>query len=681
MRLDSPLGDALRFVGMSAREELGRLFEFDIEALSTRKDIQPAQLLGKPASVALNLREGVRHFHGVVCAMGMGGAAEQNLFRYSLVLRPWLWKATLRADTRIFQGKSVVDVLKAVFEPFGPVVEFQLRGSYPVYEYCVQYRETDFNFASRLMEQEGIYYYFRHTANAHTLVLVDSPGSHAACPGQAKFEYHDSADGLLELEPITDWQASHQLQPGKVVLTDYNFTTPATSLQVDAASPIGTSLPAYEVYDYPGEYPDAGQGRRYAGVRQQENDARVAEVEGGGAVRTLAVGHTFELTDHPQPTQLGKYLVVSTRINMSLAGYEAGVAAPEQHCQFTAMPASQAFRPERITPKPTVQGLHTAMVVGPAGEEIHTDKHGRVKVHFHWDRLGKKDENDSCWIRVATPWAGAMRGWVSVPRIGDEVVVDFIEGDPDRPLITGSVYNGANVPPWELPANKTQTGLLTRSTKGGSGHSNANVLRFEDKKGSEVVWLHAEKDQQIEVENDETHSVGHDRDKSVGHDETTDVGNNRTETVGKDESISIGNNRTEDVAKNETISIGDNRSESVGKNETIDIGKNRDETVGDNENVTIGKNRSHKIGKEEKLDVGENRSTQIGKDDKLQVGKKLVINAGDEISIVTGSASITMKKDGTIQIKGKDITVTGSGKIGIKASSDVVIKGSKIAEN
>jgi type VI secretion system secreted protein VgrG len=546
----------------------------------------------------------------------------------------------------------------------------------------VQYRESDFNFISRLMEREGIYYYFRHGKNRHELVLVDAPDSHAPCPAQHQFRFatDEHGDGG-NFDPVVEWHARRRIETGTVSLADHDWLKPATSLLVTTKSGDKGRPAKLEVYDYPCHYTEKAEGERYAEVRLQEQGARLMQAQGAGPLRSMAVGFNFELSKHPQPAENGKYLAVATVFELDNSSYFSGEGESRIDCRFIAIPAAQHYGSESQAVRTRVAGLQTAVVVGPAGEEIYTDEHGRVKVQFHWDRIGKRDENSSCWVRVATPWAGAMRGWVSVPRIGDEVVVDFLEGDPDRPMIIGSVYNGAQKPPWELPANRTQSGLLTRSSKGGTGQANANVLRFEDKKGSEQVWLHAEKDQLIEVEHDEDHTVGHDRRKSVGQDETTDVGRNRTETVGKDETISIGANRTEDVGKNESITIGDNRSESVGKNESIDIGKNRDETVGDNETVSIGKNREHKIGKDEKHEVGENRSTQIGKDDKLQVGKKLYIEAGDEITLVTGSASISMKKDGTIQIKGKDITVTGSGKIGIKASSDVVIKGSKIAEN
>jgi len=682
MRMSTQLGDKLRFKSMRASEELGCLFEFDVEAYAESDALEPLDLLGTPAHVAVELPNGSeRFFHGIVAEMGAEGEASHGLFRWRLVLRPALWLLTRRADTRIFQNLSVVDILNQVFDPFALDVKFQLSGSYALREYCVQYRESDFNFASRLMEEEGIYYYFQHEKGRHLMVLVDAPDSHVACAGQNVFPCREEDYERVQVDPITRWSARRRIETGRVVLTDYDWQKPATSLRVTADAS-GKSRPAQlEIYDYACSYSESSQGQRYAGLRLQEAGARERQASGAGPARALAAGFRFELTEHPQPAENAEYLVVATAIEMSTSGYYADDGEMRFDNRFIAIPSAQSYRSERRASRTRVAGLHTARVVGPAGEEIHTDAHGRVKVHFHWDRLGKADENSTCFLRVASPWAGAMRGWVSVPRIGDEVLVDFLEGDPDRPIIVGSVPNASNPPPWALAANKTQSGLLTRSSPGGDGNTHANVLRFEDKKGSEQVWLHAEKDQLIEVEHDEQHEVGNDRRKSIGHDETTDVGNNRSESVGKDETISIGENRSESVGKNEDISIGESRSESVGKNETISIGKNRDETVGENESVSIGKNREHTVAKEEKLSVGDSRTTQIGKDDKLQVGKKFVLQAGDEITLVTGSASITMKKDGTIQIKGKDITVTGSGKIGIKASSDVVIKGSKIAEN
>jgi type VI secretion system secreted protein VgrG len=330
------------------------------------------------------------------------------------------------------------------------------------------------------------------------------------------------------------------------------------------------------------------------------------------------------------------------------------------------------------------------MVVGPAGDEIYTDKYGRVKVVFHWDRRGqeKKDENSSCWIRVSHPWAGKAWGGIAIPRIGQEVIVDFLEGDPDQPIITGRVYNAEQTVPYELPANMTQTGIKSRSSKSGTP-DNFNEIRFEDKKGEEQVFIHAEKNQDIEVEKDETHWVGHDRTKTIDNDETTHVKHDRTETVDNNETITIKGNRSESVSKNETITIEKNRTESVGDNETIDIGKDQSINVSGNkmltidkkESISVGDSRQDQVAKNEEISIGKNREVTIGENDTLQVSKKLSIQAGDQITLQTGSATITMKKDGTITIKGKDITIEGSGKINVKASSDVILKGSKITQN
>jgi type VI secretion system secreted protein VgrG len=392
--------------------------------------------------------------------------------------------------------------------------------------------------------------------------------------------------------------------------------------------------------------------------------------------------------------------------------YRSGGGTMDYANRFQGLPAALPFRPARVTPRPTVKGTQTAIVVGPAGEEIFTDKYGRVKVQFHWDREGKHDAGSSCWVRVATPWAGKNWGMIHIPRIGQEVVIDFLEGDPDQPIVVGSVYNADQMPPWALPANKTQSGILTRSSLGGSP-ANANAIRFEDKKGEEQLWIHAEKNQDIEVENDETHWVGHDRAKKIDHDEATLVGHDRTEEVGNDETITIHGNRTEEVDKDETITIHANRTEKVDKEEKITIGGGRTENVAKDEKITIGGARTENVSKDEKITIGggrtENvakdekitigggrtesvskdesvtvgggRTVSVSKDDSLSVGKSLAVTATDAITITVGKASITMKKDGTITINGKDITLTGSGEITAKASKNVTMKGKKILQN
>jgi type VI secretion system secreted protein VgrG len=395
-------------------------------------------------------------------------------------------------------------------------------------------------------------------------------------------------------------------------------------------------------------------------------------------------------------------------------------------CSFRCIPSDIPYRPPRITPRPLAQGAQTAVVVGPSGEEIHTDEYGRIKVHFHWDREGKKDDTASCWIRVAQSWAGSGWGGLFLPRIDQEVIVEFLDGDPDQPLVTGCVYNADNMPPYGLPGDKTKSTLKSRSSKGGDGF---NELRFEDKKGDEEIFIHAEKNHTIAVENDESHSVRHDRVKTIDHDETVHVKNNRTETVGSNETIMVHGARTETVdgaetisirgsrrktvSKSETSAVALQRTHSVGVNETISVGGAQEITVGglqaltvgalqaisvgasqttkvagsqsssigSNQSIQVGNSVSTSVGADESRKIGGGRATDVGKDDATKVAKNWLVDAGDSVTIKTGSASITMKKDGTIHIKGKDVTVEGSGKVNVKASGDIVMKGSKILQN
>jgi type VI secretion system secreted protein VgrG len=669
--------DVLLLHRMTATEALGRLFQFDLELLSKDPNIKFEDLLGQNVTVRLELPDDkTRYFNGFVSRFSLTGSLG-DLSVYNATVHPWLWFLTRTADCRIFQEMAVPDIIKQVFRDHG-FTDFEeaLSGTYRKWPYCVQYRETDFNFVSRLMEQEGIYYYFKHESNKHQLVLADSVSSHEAFPGYEKLPFFPPDEHLRRKEHhVYEWTVSQEVQPGTYALNDFDFERPKANLQVKSSIQRVHAQAEMEIFDYPGEYTQTSEGEVYVRARIEELQAEYEQVQGQANARGLAVGSLFELVDYPRQDQNREYLVVSATHEMESDAYISGSGGQGEDvysCRFTALHSKQPYRPPRVTPKPLVQGPQTAIVVGPSGEEIYTDKYGRVKVQFHWDRYGKKDENSSCWVRVANVWAGAKWGGIHIPRIGQEVIVEFLEGDPDRPIITGRVYNGDQMPPWELPANMTQSGVLSRSSKNGSG-ANANAIRMEDMKGSEQLWIHAEKNQDIEVENDETHWVGHDRRKTIDHDETTHVKHDRTETVGNNETISIGANRTEDVGENESLSIG--------KNRTTDIAQNESRTVGKDEMIEIGQSRTDTISRNVTVEIGEKRQTQVGKDDQMQVGKKFYLEAGDEITLKTGGASITMKKNGTIQIKGKDITVVGDGKIGIKASGQLTLKGSKIAEN
>ncbi|WP_339492867.1 type VI secretion system Vgr family protein [Pseudomonas sp. EA_15y_Pfl2_R67] len=732
VQVDSPLGDdVLLLQSMDGSEELGRLFHYELDLTSEDRAITFDQLLGKPMGLTLELYDGgKRYFHGIVCSCRqLTGHGQFAGYRVSL--RPWFWLLTRTSDCRIFQNKTVPDIIKQVFRDLGfSDFEDSLSGSYREWEYCVQYRETSFDFVSRLMEQEGIYYYFRHEEARHVLVLADAYGAHTTAPDYASVPFYPPDRQMRERDHFYDWQLAREVQPGSLALNDYDFLRPRASLEVRSSVPRDHTNADYPLYDYPGEYVQSNDGDHYARTRIEAIHSQFERVQLRGRARGIGCGHVFTLTGYDRADQNREYLVVVARYQIRQDAYESGQSDVDEQfvSELDCMDANQAFRPLPLTPIPIVRGPQTAVVVGPSGEEIWTDQYGRVKVHFHWDRHDQSNENSSCWIRVSQAWAGKNWGSVQLPRIGQEVIVSFLEGDPDRPIITGRVYNAEQTVPYALPANATQSGTKSRSSKGGSP-ANFNEIRMEDNKGAEQLFIHAEKNQDIEVENDETHWVGHDRSKTIDNDETVHVKHDRTETVDNNETITIGVDRKEKVGNNETISIGVNRTEDVGSNEKITIGADRTENVGSNETITIGADRTEKVGANEKIsiasnrtedvggnetigitgnrnetvqgnegieisgnqstqigqnesrDVAQNRTTNIKQNDSLDVGKHFSLNAGDSISLTTGAASITMKKDGTIVISGKNITIDGSGAINIKANKNVVVKGQKILQN
>ncbi len=625
IHLKTTLGEGLIFKSLSATEELGSLFEFNVLALAetdTAVDLQA--LLGKPASVVMDLpRGGQRHFHGLVAAAGLEDTRGRRL-TYRLQLRPWLWQATRRSDTRIFQNMKVDAILKAVFEPYHGDLHFDLSGTYPAYEYCVQYRETDFNFASRLMEQEGIYYYWQHGESQHKLMIVDKMSAHVAYAGHAKIAYRESIAGLRDAEAVTEWRTQFELQPDKITLTDWDYLDPGTFHFDGGNTAHQASSKKLEIY----EHPDAA---RHVPLRMQELDARYMHISASGPVHGVSAGHEFELIEHPRAEENTKYVVLSARIDASGGGLESGQGESHFHCRFRAMRSADVFRPQRITPKPTVAGPQTAIVVGKEGEEIHTDEHGRVKVHFHWDRIGKRDENSSCWVRVVSTSAGKGWGQISLPRIGQEVVVDFLEGDPDKPLITGRVYNAVQIPPYLLPDHATVSTLKSHSSKDGLA-ANFNELAFEDKKGDEYIRLHAEKDLIELVKNDAHREVGNDQFMVIAKNLTEEVGSNVHRTVGVDLTESVGGKLNLAVAKDMAVDIG-------GK-----LGTN------------VATDASFANGAALSINAG------AGMD--VKVGANLGIEAGANVHI-KGAANIVIEAGATLTLKGAMINIEGSGPVSI----------------
>lgn len=541
LRIDTPLGaDVLLIEGFRIRESISSPFSIHVKTiaeLTKASQVTAEALIGKDALITVALKDGAkRYFHGIVSRLVSGSrGTEERFVKFELEIVPKLALLAARADCRIFQQKSVVDIVKQVLE--GLDVEFKLEKSYTARDYCVQYRETDLNFISRLMEDEGIFYFFEHSESKHVMVLGDKPSAIQPCPVQDSAHYEEEGGFAEREDTVHTWSVSEQLRSGLSTLRDHHFQLPDKKLEVSEATSIPRGGNSHlEIYDYPGDYAKLFQepekrldkveeeGEKIVRLRMEREETAYEEAHGTSAVRAFTSGFRFTLKDHFR----GEYNVdwLLTHIEHAAVQspeYVSDMDVPDAYRNtFTCIPHKIPYLPERKTAKPVVRGPQTAVVVGPTGEEIWPDKFGRVKVQFFWDRLGKKDANSSCWIRVAQPWAGKNWGFVAIPRIGHEVVVDFLEGDPDQPIIVGSVYNAENMPPYALPDHKTQTGIKTRSSKQG-GSANFNEIRFEDKKGSEELVIHAERNLSGHVEAEESRYVGASR--------TTTIHKNDKETV------------------------------------------------------------------------------------------------------------------------------------------------------
>jgi type VI secretion system secreted protein VgrG len=681
-------------------ESLGNPFSYEVVLLSQSADFDISSLVGDTITVTVALSDGnTRYFNGYVTRMTLVDIFDTHT-RYQIRVEPWVYMLSSRINSRIFQNKSIPDIAKELFRDHGfSDFEDQLSASYATREYVVQYRESDFAFASRILAHAGIYYFFRHEESRHVLVLADAASAHATVPDYATVEFHPQGTPTPDADEfISKWEVVHQWRSGAYASDDFDFERPkadlTAQLQVDAKHKKGD----LEVFDYPAGYVQQADVEGYVRTRLQNVQSDVEVASGSGDVRGVGAGNLFTLTGFPSDKQNKQYLIVVASYDSMNSSHDTGASEQTQyfHLSFRVIDSSVPFSPPLAAARPRVEGPQTAIVVGVAGEEITTDNYGRVKVQFHWDRDGKHDENSSCWVRVAQVWAGPGWGAIHIPRIGQEVIVDFLEGDPDRPIITGRVYNADNMPPYALPANKTQSGIKSRSTLGGAP-SNFNELRFEDKKGSEQVYAQAEKDLASLVKNDEDRNVGRDRTTEIGRDETVTVGNNRTESVTKQESITIGGDRQETVGKSETVTIGTTRALTVGADELVAVSGKRTDSVAKDETTTVGGNQNLSVGKNQSVNIGGGLTLSVGKDDTVsvsgnlnvsvskgetrQIGKKLSITADDQITLTSGSASITLKSNGDITINGANITLKGSGKINIQASSDVVIKGSKVSQN
>lgn len=669
--IETRLGkDVLLLESFTGTETLSDLFEFDLSMHSTDHDISLDALIGENATVWMKLPDGshrlingiLSEFRHIGTFLLRDGRDASILSHYQAKLVPWFWALKLNRDCRIFQNKSVPEIVREIFEEYAPVsFEMRLVGNYRRRDYCVQYRESDFDFVSRLLEEEGIFYFFVHSApNDHKMVLADSPTEFRPTPFHPHLEFAATAEDATTEAVISDWRTVRRMRSERFELKDFNFRNPSASLTANLTNQ-RNRWRELEVYDYPGDYEVQELGERIVRLRYEEEKAQELISSAVSNGRGFLSGFRFQLRSHPRAGFNRDYAVLRVRHEASQPGnYRSGDTSEAFHyqCHLTCLPHPTNYRPQRKTKVPMVRGTQTAIVVGPTGEEVFTDKYGRVKVQFHWDRRGRRNERSSCWIRVSQPWAGTGFGGITIPRIGQEVIVDFLEGDPDRPIITGRVYNGESRVPYELPANKAHSGLMSRSTpKGGS--ENFNGIRMDDNIGAEGLEIQAEKDERILVKNDKSETVGNNETIEIGVDRLENVGNDESLTVGNDQQIKIGNNRSEEVGNNEEIKIGSNRSTSIDDNDVLSVGLTRTHSVGINEMINIGAAQEISVGAVQIVSVGVAQINTIGLKQKTTAGTeislsapRIVLKATEELTLKCGAGVITFDAAGNITIKG-----------------------------
>ncbi len=688
-------GTEMLVSAFEAREQISRPFIVDLD-LAAEIELAFDDVVGKSALLTIESQDGDRFFNGIVNDFSQAGI-DGRFFLYRARIVPVIALLAFEQDCRIFQKKKVDAIVRQVLEDAGiagDLFDFRLQGSYVQRDYCVQYRESDLDFISRLLECEGIFYFFEHTEDRHVAVFGDGTVNYQPISEKAQILYNPGGSMVAEEEAISVFERTRRLHTGKYSMRDYLFKKPDLNLSTDAT---GSRYDKFEAYDYPGGYTTKKDGSDLAKVRLQEEILDGDTAMGQSDVARLLPGFTFKLSGHEIGSFNQEYFIteiVHKGKQPQVLGEKSKFdEASSYGNSFSAIPSYVTMRPQRITPRPFVYGVHTAIVTGPKGEEVYPDEHGRVKVQFHWDRLGKKDERSSCWIRVSQLWAGAGWGAMFIPRIGQEVIVDFLEGDPDQPIITGRVYHGTNRTPYLLPEEKTKSTIKSDSSKGGGG---SNELRFEDKKGSEEVLLHGQKDWTIAVENDKNQTIGHDETMQVVNNRTKSVGVNQSESIGNNKNIKVGANHIETIGQNYNLTVAANKSETVGTASTETVGVAKSLTIGEGYQVTVGANMNETVGAAKSEQVGTSKSVTVGSDLSYAVGatlnvsvgashsedvaksyglhaKTITIQADKEIIVKTGSAQLSMKKNGDITIKGKNISV--------KASKNIIMKGAKIKEN
>ncbi len=682
-----------------AQERISEPYALHV-ALASTSQIQYDDVIQKEALLTLSGDEADRYFHGIVRKFEHTGKnGQKHLYQADIV--PFLMLLSLEQDCRIFQDKKVQDIVTKIYQESGipdDRYEFRLKNKDRMRKFCVQYRETDMDFVCRLLQEEGIFYFFEHSKDKHVMVFADDTVNYKPIEGNPEVSFKPASGLNPEKESISYVDFSRRLRPGTYTHTNYNFKKPSVDLETKEKTK-DAKQQKFEIYDYPGQYGKEEQGKRLAKIHLEAGKALEEQASGNSTCPRLVAGFTFKLEGHDFKAFNREYLLVgvshSGQQPQALEEQAGSGAGANYSNTFLAIPSTVSYRPLKTIEKPYVRGLQTATVVGRKGEEIHTDEWGRVAVQFHWDRLGKNDENSSCWIRVGQMWGGVGWGAQFIPRVGDEVLVDFMEGDPDWPIIVGSVYNEANQPIYDLKNNKTQSGIKTRSYPDGPGF---NEMRFDDKKGEEHIYLQGEKDWNILIKNDKGQSVGHDETLSVANNRTQTVGANQRETIGANQEIQVGANHTESIGANMSLSVGGAKTETVGSSTSLSVGGTKSETVTINSAETIGAAKELTIGGLYQVSVGGIMNETVGgaKAEEVGLAKAVVVGAnmttkvmgkltydvGDQIEIQSGSSSLVMKSDGKIEISGKNVVMkTAAGRIEIDEGGIITIKGTMVKIN
>jgi len=674
--LDTSLAaGVLVFRSMIGQERLSQLFVYQLEVTSTAYAGTGADLIGQPVAVHFEHEGGTRHFSALVADFEQG-AVVGNYASYTLTLRPWFWLLTQVHNSRIFQDKSIPDIVKGILRD-GGLTDFEehLFGSYLPREMVVQYCESDFNFISRLLEEEGIYYFFRHEEGKHLLVFADSQSSHEAEPDTKELPYYPPDRHRSSLQQYVDsWATTQRQRPDTFATRSYDFKHPKADLDGKRVESAESAITGLEVYEYPSPHLVKDQGEDYARRRLEELQANLRTISAGTNAPNLLLGRTFKLTDHPVEGENAEYLVIGNQFSVREPELESsqGEDAPTYYSEFEAMPHSRPYRPRRLTPKPYMRGPQTARVVTSGDEDLASDEFGRIHVKFHWDRFAKNDQTASAWVRVAQMWAGASWGSQFIPRVNMEVVVVFLEGDPDCPLVTGCVYNGDNAPPY---AANTQSGIKSRSTKGG-GTDNFNEIRFEDLKGSEELHIQAEKTMSTLVKKDRSASVGGSDSVSVSGDRSLSVNGNLSVSVKGNgsgptqSSHSVTGKHALDASDEITITAPNKITLTVGSTTIVMTPSAITLTASDSQ-VTIDPNIFAKSSGNSTLMLDPNACLTASGQATVLLDDHVLAASAQSASVMLDANVTAVASSGDVAISGMNVSATGKMKatIGIGASA------------